>query len=131
MRRVKRVLLSDHGEAMLLGLFQHKLHRLDVRLQNTLTTTVMAHKELRAAFDGDLGRDGLGVLHRALRLTAEICPRLEVRDERTTRVKMGFLACLTCPSILSSNDIYAVALAVSQREMLVVNLECSFVHPCR
>lgn len=78
MRRVKRVLLSDHGEAILVGLFQHKLHRLDLRLQSMLTTTVITHKKLRAALEGDLGRDGWGVLHRALRILAEVGSRLEV-----------------------------------------------------
>jgi hypothetical protein len=80
------VLLSS-GDCILRGLYQNKLHRLDARLQTMVTSTMVAHQQLRGALEGELGRQGWGVLHRALRIFFELKSRLEV--SYTTRTLMG------------------------------------------
>jgi hypothetical protein len=79
LRRASRVLLRDHGDPVLNGLQQHVIESNASSLSAVLADVVAAHQGLRAAFEGSLGRDGWGVLQRALRVMAETSDHVKVR----------------------------------------------------
>lgn len=94
LRRLRRVLTCAHADPVLLGLFQHRLARSHCSLSDTLVRTALAHKQLRAAFDGAMGRNGWGVLHRALRLLAELCTLKQVGRVADCLIGVWWSACL-------------------------------------
>lgn len=78
LRQARRVLLRNHSDPVLNGLQQNVIESNHRNLSTALADTVAAHKGLREAFEGSLGRDGWGVLQRGVRLMAEVLVRVEV-----------------------------------------------------
>lgn len=72
LRRARRVLKSSNADAILGGLQQHFVAGSYTCLRDALASVVQAHTHLRGALEGRLGRDGWGVLQRALHLLFEM-----------------------------------------------------------
>jgi len=72
LRRVQRVLLADDSDAALKLLQSHVVSQLYQKASVALVSIVEAHKNLRAAFNEHLARDGWGVIQRGFQLMCEL-----------------------------------------------------------
>jgi hypothetical protein len=72
LRRVQRVLTSNHRDSFLAGLQQHKVSLSHAKLSDALSSAVVAHGMLQKAFSEDLGQDAWGVIQRGWNLVVEL-----------------------------------------------------------
>lgn len=72
LRRVHRLLASDHTDPFLCGLQLYGLESLNRDLLSATAQAAIAHKKLIAAFESRIAGDGLGVVQHAVCLLREI-----------------------------------------------------------
>lgn len=68
LQRLNRVLLSAPADSILAGMHQHFVQAVHKQGLSALGEVAASHKDIRAAFEGQLARDGMGVIQHALSL---------------------------------------------------------------